>query len=300
MRIEQLAYLRDLYETHSISQTAARFFISQQAVSNSMKQLENELGCVLLERSATGVILTPQGQKNLLFAQNVLEQYTHLKLTLQEMDASTAHERHFLDFISASAVITNIFPLIKMDAFHKQFPYIDIRLTETAPEEAFQIMAQGHGQLAAVSCNTELFQALEKTYAPASVLILAQDQLVACILAAASLSKMQSIDSDCILSHPHTIFSVVPKKEYSEITYLNAICISNDLAFHEKMLRQGRSQMAIMPACAFKIFFNNRRFMSLAIDEPTDLIHALLLPPNPPESVQQFALLIKNYFLKNA
>lgn len=41
MRIEQLRYLSDIQNTHSISKTAKRFFVSQQAMSNSLKQLES-------------------------------------------------------------------------------------------------------------------------------------------------------------------------------------------------------------------------------------------------------------------
>lgn len=53
MRTEQLQYLMDILKTGSINKTAQHFFISQQAVSNSLKQLENELGCTLLNRTAT-------------------------------------------------------------------------------------------------------------------------------------------------------------------------------------------------------------------------------------------------------
>ena len=47
MRIEQLRYLSDIQNTHSISKTAKRFFVSQQAMSNSLKQLESELKITL-------------------------------------------------------------------------------------------------------------------------------------------------------------------------------------------------------------------------------------------------------------
>lgn len=58
MKTEQLIYLEDIAKTHSISQTAQRFFISQQALGFSLTKLEEEFGVQLLERSNRGAELT--------------------------------------------------------------------------------------------------------------------------------------------------------------------------------------------------------------------------------------------------
>lgn len=66
MRLEQLRYLSDIQHTNSISKTANRFFISQQSLSNNIRQLEKEMNVTLLERSPFGAVLTPEAQKTLL------------------------------------------------------------------------------------------------------------------------------------------------------------------------------------------------------------------------------------------
>ena len=43
MRLDQLKYLVDIAQTGSITSTSQRFFVTQQAVSKSIKQLETEL-----------------------------------------------------------------------------------------------------------------------------------------------------------------------------------------------------------------------------------------------------------------
>ncbi|MBQ3205000.1 MAG: LysR family transcriptional regulator, partial [Peptococcaceae bacterium] len=58
MRMEQLKYLVDIAETKSMSKTAERMFVSPQAVSQSIKQLETELDTELLVRTNMGVLLT--------------------------------------------------------------------------------------------------------------------------------------------------------------------------------------------------------------------------------------------------
>lgn len=47
MKIEQVLYLEDIAKTHSITQTAQRFFMSQQSLSFSISKLEEEFSCVL-------------------------------------------------------------------------------------------------------------------------------------------------------------------------------------------------------------------------------------------------------------
>ena len=41
MRLDQLKYLVDIAQTGSITSTSQRFFVTQQAVSKSIKQLES-------------------------------------------------------------------------------------------------------------------------------------------------------------------------------------------------------------------------------------------------------------------
>ena len=55
MRIEKLKCLLDIAQTGSISATAQRLYISQQAVSKNIKHLEQELGVEVLVRTKTGV-----------------------------------------------------------------------------------------------------------------------------------------------------------------------------------------------------------------------------------------------------
>ena len=62
MRTEQLKYLVDVAETKSMSKTAERMFVSPQAVSQSIKQLEMELDIELFVRNSQGVSLTKLGE----------------------------------------------------------------------------------------------------------------------------------------------------------------------------------------------------------------------------------------------
>ncbi len=63
MDIRLLKQFVAIYEERNISRAAARNYVSQPALSNSIRQLEEELGCLLFNRSKQGVTPTTQAEQ---------------------------------------------------------------------------------------------------------------------------------------------------------------------------------------------------------------------------------------------
>lgn len=72
MRIEQLQYLTEISRTHSFRAAAEILFVTQPALSESIKKLEKELGVVLLERTPNGVYPTAVGLEIVEISQRIL------------------------------------------------------------------------------------------------------------------------------------------------------------------------------------------------------------------------------------
>lgn len=72
MRIEQFEYLLEISQNKSMNAASKNLHISPQALSNSIKKLEDELGLTILERTSMGVSLTPDGKSLLLLIENFL------------------------------------------------------------------------------------------------------------------------------------------------------------------------------------------------------------------------------------
>lgn len=72
MRIEQFEYLLEISKNKSMNAASKNLHITPQALSTSIKKLEEELDLVILERTTMGVSLTQDGQSLLHLIQNFL------------------------------------------------------------------------------------------------------------------------------------------------------------------------------------------------------------------------------------
>ena len=79
MELKQLEYFTIVCEKGSFSQAAECLYTSQPNVSKALKNLEEEYGVRIFERSSTGMIPTEQGKRFIAQAQRVLQQVDELK-----------------------------------------------------------------------------------------------------------------------------------------------------------------------------------------------------------------------------
>ena len=85
MITRHLQYLTALARERHFARAAAACNVSQPTLSAGIKQLEENLGVLLVERGQRYVGLTPEGERALALAQRVLADYNSLKQELSEM-----------------------------------------------------------------------------------------------------------------------------------------------------------------------------------------------------------------------
>ena len=74
MRIQQLEYLEKIVEAGSINEAAKRLFLTQPSLSNAVKELENEMGIQIFQRSSGGISLTAEGREFMTYSKQILDQ----------------------------------------------------------------------------------------------------------------------------------------------------------------------------------------------------------------------------------
>jgi DNA-binding transcriptional LysR family regulator len=73
MTLTQLAYAVKIADTKSMNKAAQELFVSQPALSGSIKELEEEINIELFIRSNRGILLTTEGEEFLSYARQMVE-----------------------------------------------------------------------------------------------------------------------------------------------------------------------------------------------------------------------------------
>lgn len=74
MNILHMKYAVEVAKTGSINKAAEVLLVAQPNLSRSIKSLEADLGITIFDRSAKGMMLTPEGERFIGYARNILSQ----------------------------------------------------------------------------------------------------------------------------------------------------------------------------------------------------------------------------------
>ncbi len=146
----KLDYYKIFYETarfSSFSTAAQHLYISQSAISQCIRQLEQDLNIKLFARSRRGVTLTKEG--SLLFqkvesAMQTIEQGETLLARLQQLDSGSL-------MIAAGDTITTHYLLPYLEKFHAAYPGIHIEMANSYSQHMLQCVKDGKAELAFVN-----------------------------------------------------------------------------------------------------------------------------------------------------
>ena len=75
MNITQLKYVLETASSTSMREASTKLFVSQPALSASIRELEDELGILIFERTNKGISLTEDGREFLTYAKMAVGQY---------------------------------------------------------------------------------------------------------------------------------------------------------------------------------------------------------------------------------
>ncbi len=79
MNISQIRYVLEVAGSPSMREAATRLFVSQPALSASIRELEEELGILIFERNNKGIKLTDEGREFIIYAKKAVSQYEILE-----------------------------------------------------------------------------------------------------------------------------------------------------------------------------------------------------------------------------
>ena len=132
-----LEYVKTFYyvgKLKSMTKAAEYMHVSQPAISQSMKQLENQVGCKLIGRASGGVKFTKEGE----------EFYTYVKKGYEHLEGGAKRMNQLMDLdggelkIGASDMTLQYFLLPYLERFHEEHPSVKVIVTNAPTPETLE------------------------------------------------------------------------------------------------------------------------------------------------------------------
>ena len=147
VKLELYRVFKEVAEVGNITAAAQALYISQSAVSQSIKQLERDLQTRLFARNSRGVTLTAEGQ--------MLYEYVRSAMGLLETGEEKLSQTRELQLgqltIGASATVTSQILLPYLDTFHKRHPAIHIQIVSGRSHKVLGLLRSGKVDIAFAS-----------------------------------------------------------------------------------------------------------------------------------------------------
>lgn len=119
MKLQQLRYVVKVAECGSITEASRRLFVSQPSITASIRDLENEMGVHIFERTNKGVIVSEEGETFLGYARQVLDQADLLegkyKGTSEQVPHFSVSCQHYSFAVSAFVDVIREFDAARYD-----------------------------------------------------------------------------------------------------------------------------------------------------------------------------------------
>lgn len=142
MELRQLRHILALSQHGSMAQAARQLGISQPALSLSLQRLEEQLGTKLFERTNTGVIATPQGQRLIARAGEIASLVDTLN---QELQTVTDTEQRLTLWAGAVSRVTILG--LALGQLLQRYPSLTVDVTHQHREHFQERIAQGEADL---------------------------------------------------------------------------------------------------------------------------------------------------------
>ena len=144
MNLKQARCIRAIAQEGGVTAAARKLYVSQPALSQMRRQIEEELGAALFDRSVTPFRLTYAGEKALEAADIILAAHRRLENQMQEIrQENSGRLRLGISVQRAGQVLPLVLPWFAM-----QYPHVSLELTERGSADLEELVSRGEVDLA--------------------------------------------------------------------------------------------------------------------------------------------------------
>ncbi|MBZ6078117.1 hydrogen peroxide-inducible genes activator [Microvirga puerhi] len=137
--LRQLRYLTAIAETRHFGRAAALCHVTQPALSMQIQELEQSLGCHLVERRRNAVDLTADGQE-------VARRGAAILASVADLEDYARREKPPLVGLLRLGIIPSIAPYLlprALPSLHERYPHLELRIRETQTASLVEELIRG-------------------------------------------------------------------------------------------------------------------------------------------------------------
>ncbi|MDO4483344.1 MAG: LysR family transcriptional regulator [Clostridia bacterium] len=149
MNFKHYEYVSAVVREGSITAASKKLYISQPALSQAIKQLEQDLGVPVFDRSTDPLSLTFAGEKYMSAAKHMLDIETDLRAEIAE-SKKQVHGRLRLGIPNQRGAV--LLPLV-LPEFIERYPFVKIELFEHGSATTERMVAEGDCDLALITTS---------------------------------------------------------------------------------------------------------------------------------------------------
>ncbi len=172
MELKQLEFFLAVCQTRQISAAASQLYVTQPAITMSIRRLEKELGARLYYFSRNELKLTPAGEMLYKCAEKVILTTKQFQRDLSMLNEDTTG---ILEIHIPGIACAGIYPLLYND-FVKAFPTISLRVKDALSPEVVNSVLSGETELGfCIEPKDRLFPLEFKKYVKCEMALLVPD-----------------------------------------------------------------------------------------------------------------------------
>lgn len=149
-----MEYVYEVWQARSFSAAAKKLYISQPALSNSIKRVEEKVGTPIFDRSTSPIQLTEVGREYI----HAVEQIHSIQENFSRYLADTQELRTGNIAVGSGAMMTAYLLPGIIAAYKEKYPYVEVKVTEGSCAQLRNMLAEG--TLDVVLENTQMPAAL--------------------------------------------------------------------------------------------------------------------------------------------
>jgi DNA-binding transcriptional LysR family regulator len=140
MEWQQILGFYHVAKLGSFTKAANATFRTQSAISQQIKNLEEELGCQLFERIGKRKLrLTSAGNRFFKFSETILERHSSL---IEELNEMKGHQKGRLRVAAPFTTLFHLFPL-SLKHYIKQFPNVELTILDRSQQDILGLIKNG-------------------------------------------------------------------------------------------------------------------------------------------------------------